>query len=57
MDIVTENTSPIDLGMQDDVLAIFYHGAFGMPESLERLARTVGQILHRHPCITRNKYY
>lgn len=50
-DIVTEKASPIDIGMQDDLLAKYYHGAFGMTESLDRLAQTVGQILHRHPRI------
>lgn len=50
-DIATEKASPIDIGMQDDLLAKYYHGAFGMAESLDRLAQTVGQILHRHPRI------
>lgn len=50
-DIVMGNASPIDIGMQGDLLAKYYEGAFGMPESLDRLAQTVGQIVHRHPRI------
>ncbi|KAK2594097.1 hypothetical protein QQS21_008200 [Conoideocrella luteorostrata] len=50
-DIVTGNASPIDIGMQNNLLAKYYEGSIGVPESLDRLAQTVGQILHRHPHI------
>ncbi|KEY71796.1 hypothetical protein S7711_06548 [Stachybotrys chartarum IBT 7711] len=50
-DIVTNKTSAIEIGMQDDLLSQFYQKGLGMPEYLTSLARTIGQITHRSPRI------
>lgn len=50
-EIVTSETSAIEVGMRDNNLSRFYLEGLGMPEYLRYLARTVKQILHKSPRI------
>lgn len=50
-EIVRNETSAIEVGMRDDNLTNFYLHGLGMPQYLQYLARTIGQILHRSPRI------
>lgn len=49
VDIATGKRQAIEIGMKDNMLSEFYEKALGWPTSTQQLARTVKQIIHRHP--------
>ncbi|KAJ2992168.1 hypothetical protein NUW58_g2256 [Xylaria curta] len=51
MDIVQGRILPIELGMQDNILADAYSKGLGADKYISCVARVVKQISHRYPCM------